>query len=273
MGDIVGATHGEDLGEDEVWQCKEEMLLANREKLDKLKKRLEQQKRLAEEKLIEEQEKMLIAKMENEIKAINQKRFEYTCRPIDKSVKSKRKSRAVTLMEKRANRVGVRDKSREAVQDKVGHVGMKASASARFDEHEQHEHVAQAQLAGGEKHEVIPMHEMTERERVQMWLHNSFDTVREVNKHDRTLGDHDNVFCCRRMVHDQCKATDEEAKKMMQTAAFPKMPVENDKRIVKGPRGNGLQEKNESDGETEISCVSRRSRATTCITSSEMSCK
>ena len=64
-----------DLGRDEVWQQQEQVMAANRERCERLRKRLERQKQVAEEKLREEQEGMELAKMENEIKQINQKRL------------------------------------------------------------------------------------------------------------------------------------------------------------------------------------------------------
>ena len=63
-----------DLGSDEVWCRQEEILQMNKEKRERLKKRLERQRILAEAKLIEEKEHMEITKMESEIVELNQRR-------------------------------------------------------------------------------------------------------------------------------------------------------------------------------------------------------
>ena len=65
----------EDLGQDEVWQKREAMLAANREKRERTRKRLLRMRQLAQEKLQEEKERAENAKMEKEIRELNHKRL------------------------------------------------------------------------------------------------------------------------------------------------------------------------------------------------------
>ena len=62
-----------DIARDEVWNRQQEILKENREKRERIKIRLERQRQLAEEKLQEEQEKEEFARMQREIKMLNQK--------------------------------------------------------------------------------------------------------------------------------------------------------------------------------------------------------
>ena len=63
-----------DLGREEVWQQQERIMNENREKRDRLRRRLERQKQIAQEKLREEQERIELIQMEQEIKEINNRR-------------------------------------------------------------------------------------------------------------------------------------------------------------------------------------------------------
>ena len=85
---------GQDLGSDEVWQKQEQILASNREKRERLRKRLERQKQIAEEKLWDEQERMELVRMENEIKQLNQKRS--VLNPV-LNMTSKRQDRTVKI--------------------------------------------------------------------------------------------------------------------------------------------------------------------------------
>ena len=66
--------HGDDVGQDEVWEQQQRIMEHNREKRDRIKKRLERQRQLAHERLREEEEKEELERMEREIKELNQKR-------------------------------------------------------------------------------------------------------------------------------------------------------------------------------------------------------
>ena len=73
--DGAGENEGDrDLGVDEVWQREEENLATNRQKMDRLKKRLQRQCQLEEAKLQEEQERVELVRMEREIIELKQQR-------------------------------------------------------------------------------------------------------------------------------------------------------------------------------------------------------
>ena len=63
-----------DLGHDETWRKQQELLQANRDKMDRMRRRLERQRKVEEAKLREEQERAELAKMEREILELKQKR-------------------------------------------------------------------------------------------------------------------------------------------------------------------------------------------------------
>ena len=71
-GDDLLEDEAGDLGRDNVWEQQEVMLAANREKIEHLHKRLVRQKQLEQAKLIEEQERAELAKMQREICQIKQ---------------------------------------------------------------------------------------------------------------------------------------------------------------------------------------------------------
>ena len=55
--------------------------------------------------------------------------------------------------------------------------------------------------------------QMTEQEKVDLWLQNSVHTeevTAEIDDRilDNTVTNHGNLMCCRRVVRDQCKAVD-----------------------------------------------------------------
>ena len=82
---------------------------------------------------------------------------------------------------------------------------------------------------------------------------------------DITLGNHDNLACCRRVVRDQCKAVDSYPVKDSLTATEHRQIIEEDKpkktsRTRSQTRNAVTEEAMESDGESVITACSFRTR-------------
>ena len=97
-----------------MWNKKQKILQENRERREKVKRHLERQKHLAQEKLIEEQEKEELYRMEKEIHEINQRRSVEPV-PVIPSKKA-----MVKNINKQTN---VRLEHDKPMQLKVGHAG------------------------------------------------------------------------------------------------------------------------------------------------------
>ena len=187
-----------DLGSDEVRQQQECIMAANREKREQLRKKLERQRRVAEEKLQEEQGKIELVKMESEIIKINQRRSasHNTFKGGTEWDKSRQKTGRNLNPKYNVGQVVV-----GLVKIKQKKARMHASVDNKTTE---------TQHAAGNSHVS---------DKVEQWLCNSVQSG--CDEHEQwvnpfeiggqhafndTMVKHDNLICCRKAMKEQRKA-------------------------------------------------------------------
>ena len=171
----------------------------NREKRDRLCKRLERHKQLAQEKLREEQECIKMVKMEAEIRKLNDKRLvvsNKTSRVINNrsTVKLRASPKAV-----KANRGHSKTTLKRSVNKPHNmYINSNVSGAGEHDKHDKHGNMSS-------NHEPAPVTD-TDRQRIEQWLRDSTSSwspgeetgdEHEDVQHDDTMQVNPHFMCCR----------------------------------------------------------------------------
>ena len=292
------AEQGRDIGSDEVWHEQEQIMWENREKMEHLKKCLQHQREMAENKLQEEQERAEVARMESEIRLLNQKRFDVKHDiPVVSNVKRlTQKTGSQTVKFKSDNNSKVSHTPVNTGQREVLNTSQrKPKAKATQAKHDK-----LGKQRGDKYTEIQRRTALEEQHRIEQWLRESVSSIAPENipglQAESGFGNCDEsvfkpqLLCCRWAMREQRKAMEETDISGDTTEGTTRAPLSAGKRPVPVPTHNPPMRKvvraepqtmhrmedRDSDGESRVSVISSSShvsRALSSVVGREVKCK